>query len=56
MSMTLSELIKDLQGYEQIGMGDELIFICVAGKTAHIDRTEPGDGLDDIYLLDLETP
>lgn len=55
MSMTLSELIRDLQGFEQIGMGDELVFIGVEGMTRHVDRTEPGDGMDDIYILDLGT-
>lgn len=53
--MTVNELITELEGYQRMGMGQEDVYLYVGGRGARIDRTEPGDGLEDVFLLDKET-
>lgn len=54
--MTVSELIRELVGYEDMGMGSESVYVAVRGQYGEIQRTEPGDGIEDVYLLDKDTP
>jgi hypothetical protein len=54
--MTVSDLARELAEYEAMGMGEDVVEIVVRGHYGYVDRTEPGDGLDGIYLLDVNTP
>lgn len=54
--MTVSELIKELAEYAAMGMGDEPVYVAVRGKYGLVQRTETGDGIQDVYLLDKDTP
>ena len=61
-SMTVFELIRELTEYAAMGMGDEPVEMYITDTTgcgrchgANIARTEPGDGLETIFLLDDET-
>jgi hypothetical protein len=54
--MTVSDLVRELSEYEAMGMGEEVVEVAVRGHYGYVDRTEPGDGLNGIYLLDVDTP
>lgn len=54
--MTVSELIRELQEYEVMGMGQEPVYMAVQLHYGLAQRTEPGDGIQDVYILDKDTP
>lgn len=54
--MTVSELIRELQEYEDMGMGSETVHMAVQSQYGTVHRTEPGDGIQEVYLLDKDTP
>lgn len=56
MSMTVSELAEELRGYLDMGMRDEPVYVAVRGQYAEPERTEPGDGIEHVYILDKDTP
>jgi len=55
MSMTVAELAEELRGYLDMGMGAELVYVSVRGQYAEPNRTEPGDGIKNVYILDEGT-
>lgn len=56
MAMTVAELAAELDGYIQMGMADEPVYVAVRGTYAEPERTEPGDGIEYVYILDKDTP
>lgn len=54
--MTVSELMAELRHYVQMGMGDETVHMAVQGRYSTVHRTEPGDGIQEVFLLDKDTP
>ena len=61
--MTVNELIQELIVYQNMGGGDDQVWLYITDSTgcgmshgATLNRVEPSEGLDVIELLDDETP